>query len=610
MPTLTQPPRLRVPRYGLKWVGSEGLRLATLFRFRPGIRIVLAITLAGCSTTTVASSDPFTGLADAYAARDAAAAAANYTSDAKVVYAYDGAPIEQYKGRSEVQASFASFFGGIDSTVPLDLNFRLRNREGRRAWGVYRLRLGPSETSYGTFDVMLGDDGLFASDRSSSATQKDFEELPGPLLVRPDESELDRSYYGLLAGRYRLSDGCTLVITRSIARLFVRNTCDQSWRGLNRVSGLEWTGGTSILSGETKTRFLFAPVSSAPSAIVRVEAEGRASDAVQAMPYTTRSVGFQSTDGTPLAGTLYVPKNLPSKAPATVLVHGSGPQDRDGYASIIAVLADALAAEGRVVLTYDKRGSGTSQGNGNAAGFDVLARDAKAAMGYVRGLDGVAPDKVGLAGSSQAGWVVAKAIADGADPADVFLLGAAGAAFTVREQNLYNTDVRMNCAGIAKPLREMALGQQAAFFDALADRTKAPHLDALTTAATREPLIRDWLFPGSAGLTQRDAWFTVLDPEFNPMPVWRDYAGKTMFVFSEFDHSTDSKAAVERLRGSRVVINVIPRAQHLGLTASSVCDGDLAARTSFHPMLFEHLATFARGDAGQPVRRNYDLPEL
>ena len=588
---------------------TGGMRLPTPFRSILGIRLVLAMALAGCSTITGASSDPFTGLADAYAARDAAAAAANYTSDAKVVYAYDGAPSEEYKGRSEVQASFVAFFGGIDRTVPLDLNFRLRKREGRRAWGVYRLRLGPSETSYGTFDVILSDDGFFASDRSASATQTDFEELPGPLLVRPNESGLDRTYYGLLAGRYRLPDDCTLVITRSIARLFVRNTCDQSWRGLNRVSGLEWTGGTSVLSAATTARLQFAPVSSAPSSTVKIEVEGSTSDAVRMTPYATRSVEFQSADGTRLSGTLYVPDGLRAKAPATVLVHGSGPQDRDGYASIIAVLADAFAAEGRVVLTYDKRGSGSSQGNGDAAGFDVLARDARAAMEYARGLDAVAPDKVGLAGSSQAGWVVAKAIADGADPADVFLLGAAGAAFTVREQNLYNTDVRMSCAGLAKPLREMALGQQAAFFDALADRTKAPRLDVLTTAATKEPLIRDWLFPGSEGFTQRDAWFTVLDPDFDPLPVWRDYAGKMMFVFSEFDDSTDTSAAIERLRDGRVVVDVIPGAQHLGLNASSMCHGDLEARTSFHPILFERIATFARGDAGQPAHRNYDLPK-
>ena len=561
--------------------------------------IAFAISMAGCATTATTTANPFVGLADAYSARDAAAAAQNYAPDARVIYAYDGTAEERYDGRSAIQSSFDSFFSRIDANLPLDLNFRIDRRDGRKALGVYRLRFGQAETSYGRFDVVLSDDGLFESDRSSSATQADFEELPGPLLVRPDENELDRSYYGLLAGRYRLPDGCTLVVTRSIVRLFVRNICDQSWRGLDRVSGLEWTGGASVLPASDEadarnSRYRFAPVSSSPSASVRVQADGRQVQAVRDTPYTTSDIGFVSADGTRLAGTLYVPSGLTEGAPATVLVHGSGPQDRDGYASIIAVLADALAAEGRVVLTYDKRGSGASLGNGDASGFEVLAQDAAAALNFLRGRAEVSPERVGLAGSSQAGWVVAKAIADGAEPADVFLLGAAGAAFTVREQNIYNTDVRMACAGIAEPLREMALAQQSAFFDALRDPTKATRLDTLTSEASREPEIRDWLFPGSAGLAEENAWFTVLDPTFDPLPVWQGYSGKAVFVFSEFDDSTDTAAAVERLRTVGAQVVTLPAAQHLGLDAASRCDGELAPRTSFSPSLFEALAAFAR----------------
>lgn len=277
------------------------------------------------------------------------------------------------------------------------------------------------------------------------------------------------------------------------------------------------------------------------------------------------------------------------------MVHGSGPQDRDGYASIIAVVADALASSGRIVLTYDKRGSGASAGDGNRAGFATLAADARAAMAYLAGRSEVDQRRIGLAGSSQAGWVVAKAIADGAEPHDVWLLGAAGTAFTVREQNLYNTEVRMACAGLSPDRQRVALDQQAGFFDALADRTKAARLDELTRAARADPGLADWLFPGSEGLATPGAWYTTLDPAFDPLPVWAAYGGPMTFVFGEFDDATDTAGAIERLKGTPPRVVFLKGAQHLGLRATSRCDGDFGALEGFAPEMFKSLELFAKG---------------
>src|SRR5258707_5921789 len=58
-----------------------------------------------------------------------------------------------------------------------------------------------------------------------------------------------------------------------------------------------------------------------------------------------------------LPGTLTVPKGA-GPFPAVVLVHGSGPNDRDGPvrgASIFRDLAEGLASRGVVVLRYEKR---------------------------------------------------------------------------------------------------------------------------------------------------------------------------------------------------------------------------------------------------------------
>ena len=563
---------------------------------RTGIFVVAAALQFATSACVQLQQSPFIDLADAYTARDAKAAAQAYSSDATIVYAYDNAPKEVFQGRFEIEKSFGNFFNQIDSALPLDLNFRIARRQGAATSGYYRLRFGDKENSYGRFDVVQDKAGRFVRDRSTSATRRDFEGTAAPLLIRPKENVLDRGYYGLLTGRYRSPDGCVLVATRSVVRIFVRNTCDQSWRGLNRVSGLEWTGGDQLLSETASAKYQFSAIDESPSKSLRVTSKEVISEARRDTPYVTEDVNFIAADGTQLAGTLYFPRGRTGKLAATVLVHGSGPQDRDGYASIIAVLADALAAEGRVVLTYDKRGSGGSSGNGTNAGFDVLASDARAAMNLLSTRTEVDRTKIGLAGSSQAGWVVAKAIEMGANPRDVFLLGAAGAAFTVREQNIYNTNVRMECAGIPAEQRRLALEQQAAFFDALADRSKSPELDAITHSAAKQPAIRDWLFPGSDGLDAENAWFTVLDPIFDPLPVWQSYRGKAVFLFSEYDDSTDTKVALERLKGLEVTAYELSNAQHLGLDAKSWCDGELGDRRSFASALFAAIRNFAAED--------------
>ena len=553
-------------------------------------------TLLLALSLQAAPSDPFATLRDAYARRDADLAARAYVDNAEVEYRYDGAPAETYKGTQAIRASFETLFSSVAKTDALDLNFRMTSRTTDSAEGFYRLRLGRGNSSYGTFKVRIAADGRFVSDLSTSASRDDFEETAGPVALAADLEDLDRDYYAAMAGRYRLPDGCTLVVTRSIVRLFVRNTCTQEWRGLTRVRGREWTAGNRTVDSTIESRYQFAPfVGGLSPSLTTTDQKGQSVEAVRADMYTTRNVNFTSADGTQLAGTLYLPKGSEKPRAATAIVHGSGPQDRDGYASLIAVMADAFAADGRVVLTYDKRGSGASSGNGDRADFVTLAADASSAMTFLARRAEVDPDRVGLAGSSQAGWVIAKAIDAGAAPADVLLLGAAGSAISVRQQNLYNTDIQMECAGIAPNDRRVALAQQDVFFDFLANPQDAARLDKLTDIAASRTSIADWLFPRSSAVDRSDgSWFNVLAIDYDPLPTWKKYRGRTLFLFGAFDDATPTALAMKKLSGSRIGARTIPAAQHLGLVAKSKCSAGLSDVSRFDPSLFRSLSEFAR----------------
>jgi fermentation-respiration switch protein FrsA (DUF1100 family) len=283
------------------------------------------------------------------------------------------------------------------------------------------------------------------------------------------------------------------------------------------------------------------------------------------------------------------------RVPGVVIVHGSGPQDRHGYASIVELLAVQFARAGAVALVYDKRGVGSSQGNWASAGFSELGVDARAALEFLAERPETDPKKVGFAGSSQAGWVTARAIRDGATPAFVMLLGAAGAGSTVLEQNLYNTRVRMQCARIEPGDVALALDQQRAFFDARRDPGKELRLARLSARAATRPALADWLFPATARRTGAPEWYDVLDPDFDPAPVWRRYAGRTFFLFSEFDDSTETSVVAGRLpRRPDRTVRVLAGAQHLGLATNDLCAGELDDVSAFHPELWPSLRQWAQ----------------
>jgi pimeloyl-ACP methyl ester carboxylesterase len=154
--------------------------------------------------------------------------------------------------------------------------------------------------------------------------------------------------------------------------------------------------------------------------------------AAQSTVFRTKDVTFTSA-GIALAGTMFIPKH---RLAAVVLVHGSGQEKRQRE------LAARLAGRGIAVLTYDKRGVGESGGvyvgpevgtnNVEATNLDLLAADASAAAAALAARLPARPGPVGLAGGSQAGWVIPLAAAK--NPAVGFMVLFSGPVVTAREQ--------------------------------------------------------------------------------------------------------------------------------------------------------------------------------
>lgn len=109
----------------------------------------------------------------------------------------------------------------------------------------------------------------------------------------------------------------------------------------------------------------------------------------------------------PLPATLSMPRSSSAPVRAVVLVHGSGPHDRDetiGPNKPFKDLAWGLASRGVAVLRYDKRTKVAPQTlKGAFDQDDEVTFDARAAVALLSGRAGIDPKHVAVLGHSQGG---------------------------------------------------------------------------------------------------------------------------------------------------------------------------------------------------------------
>jgi pimeloyl-ACP methyl ester carboxylesterase len=144
-----------------------------------------------------------------------------------------------------------------------------------------------------------------------------------------------------------------------------------------------------------------------------------------------QDVRFTGTNGTPMSALLYIPPNATAKTPAPgiLAVHGyiNSRETHSGFAI-------EFARRGYVVLALDQTGHGYSGPPAFANGFG-----GPDGLRYLRGLDIVDKDNVGLEGHSMGGWtVLAAAVAAPNDYKSLVLEGSStGAPFAAEGSPTY-----------------------------------------------------------------------------------------------------------------------------------------------------------------------------
>jgi pimeloyl-ACP methyl ester carboxylesterase len=248
-----------------------------------------------------------------------------------------------------------------------------------------------------------------------------------------------------------------------------------------------------------------------------------------------------------------------------------------------------LLDERYAVLSWDKPGSGQSTGEfdeeyGKTQRATILA-DAIALLGEHPAVD---PDRIGLWGLSEAGWVMPIALTMTDDIA--FMIVVSGGGEDSIDQGVYQWTQQARCRGASD--EEIAIMEQHG----------APALKAATYVEYREAMDALLTIPNldiyigvAIEMQEEDDWGSWprdIDAFFNPMEVIEHTTIPVLAIFGEHDTRVDPiqgaeayQAALERAGNTEFHVEVIPDVGHT-LTPSK-SDGCVTGSGGYAPRYLE-----------------------
>lgn len=368
-------------------------------------------------------------------------------------------------------------------------------------------------------------------------------------LVAVDESGDVRRLYPTETDRFFTGPGIAVPHSTESRVAFLRNTAGS-------ITSLEWIRGNAE-----------------PRQALRVEIE------------THEDVHFKNGN-VDLAGTLIAPRAR-AKHPAIILVHGSGPQNRDS----MVPFARFLVRRGIAILGYDKRGVGGSTGDWNTASFEDLAGDVVAAFQHLKTRAEIDPKRIGLLGVSQAGWIMPLAAVRAPDIA--FLISISGAGVPVAETTIDHARNEMAASGM--PPRTIA---QVIDLMKLQIRFARTGEGWEAYAAARGSLAarmgQSKTFPANPYDPQWE--FIRRLYLYDPAPVLRQLRTPTLAIFGELDNnilaeknSRAWEAAMKASGNPEYTLRILPKANHLQLEAKVGNNAEMASLQRFVPDYFKTI---------------------
>lgn len=361
-------------------------------------------------------------------------------------------------------------------------------------------------------------------------------------------------------GAYRLEDGSVVDIGRA-------SDAPLRWRKRDGTVGTLKPGGagkwTSTLGWTDRPDGVTVSFSACPAE--RITFRGMPGGRID---FDVSEATFQS-EGTRLVGRLVLPKGS-GAVPIVVLLHGSESDSAVDFNS----LQRRLPAEGVGAFVFDKRGTGRSGGK-YTQDFDLLARDAVAALGEARRLAGARAGRIGYQGPSQGGWIAP--LAARRAPVDFVIVGF-GLAVSVLEEDRSAIALNMRMKGYGDDVmaKAMKLADASGAVAARGSEQDYEDFDRLRDAYRREPWFAhvrgDFTFSylnlPTKQIRANRSFFEHGTPwHYDPLDTIASVAAPQLWILAQDDleaPSEETASRLERLRksGRPITTAIFPATAH------------------------------------------------
>ncbi|WP_129792721.1 S9 family peptidase [Sphingosinicella sp. CPCC 101087] len=335
-----------------------------------------------------------------------------------------------------------------------------------------------------------------------------------------------------------------------------------------------------------------------------VGAGGGDSSAWAKVPLKITRTDFES-EGVRLAGELIEPADAGATTPLVVMAHGS---ENTGWIGGRVAVPYILAANGISAFIFDKRGTGSSQGEFHM-NFRRLAQDLSAAAAHARTRARGRHGPLGLHGFSQGGWVAPLA-AERVQPD--FIVVNYGLVLSPQEEDAEEVETELKALGygpdVLAKAREVT-GVTGALiasgftegFDAL-DRLRRAYGDEPWFGAIEGEFTGGILALDEATLRRegRERFDRLdIDWDYDPIPVLRAVLAPVLWIGAGNDRAAPPEVTLERLgalrrEGRPIQIAMFPRTDHGILEYIENPDGTRTG-TRHAPGYFPLLVDWTKG---------------
>lgn len=411
--------------------------------------------------------------------------------------------------------------------------------------------------------------------------------------------KIDSTLYDKYAGSYELNPDHHVILTYENYAGTEPNLC------LLDMKTFEW----KVLRPHTDKHFLVGPSPTKEYPVVeeyvfttddggkptgmRITKKGEPEKiAKRVRHYRQEEVSFQNKDVV-LKGKLLIPDGA-ARRPAFVLAHGSGPATRN-----MGIFDSFLAHQGAAVLAFDKRGVGGSTGNWQAASFEDLAADVLAGVEFLKKRADIDPERIGILGGSQGGWIGSLAAAK--SDAVKFLVVVCGSGVTVAENVTHEAEGRMRDGNLGEADIQEGKTFARKIFEAASNGASWEAITELKKQANGKPWAPFIFLYNAPQNSVQWNWFK-LNGNVNPSVILPAVKCPVLWYLADHDWNVPSKIsesaineALKRGGNKDFVVKTFSPAAHMMLESQTGLLRDRGVIRGFVPGYWDSMSEWVRG---------------